>query len=376
MFRLQDKVTFVVSFPQNSVPLYKEMTQHNIPVEAVFLSKTSCADVLEKQTGHNVICFETSNVIDMLRSIYHLATSKHVVIDNYFGFLAAIQFKPEVKCVQLWHAVGAIKTFGFKDKSIKHRSERARERFEKVYNKFDKVVVGSEALAHIFMEAFHLPADKILRTGVPRTDFFYDVLSKQKVVTALYKKHPELTDKKVILYAPTYRDQELNGFKLKLDIEDMYKQLKDDYVLLLKLHPAIKLSLALDNKFDGFVYDFSGYPDINELLLITDVLITDYSSIPYEFSLLNKPMIFFPYDLEEYTRDRGLWGSYHELVPGPVVYDSSDIPRIIKQNKFDYNRIQEYCNKWNFYSKGNSSENLVNTMFGKEVLTVAQEAHN
>jgi CDP-glycerol glycerophosphotransferase (TagB/SpsB family) len=97
----------------------------------------------------------------------------------------------------------------------------------------------------------------------------------------------------VILYAPTYRDHQLDQFELKLDLEKMYQELSDEYVLLLRFHPAIKSSLENNELYSNFVYDYSSSRyDANELLLITDLLITDYSSIPYEFSLLNKPMIF------------------------------------------------------------------------------------
>ncbi|GGE56661.1 hypothetical protein GCM10011391_39470 [Pullulanibacillus camelliae] len=376
LFKLQDKVTFVVSFPQNSLPIYKELNKQHLSTDVFFLSKASCAEVLQSEIEKPVVLFETMNLVDMMRSIYHLATSKYVFIDNYFGFLAAIQFKPEVECIQLWHAAGAIKTFAFKDKSIQQRSSRAQKRFERVYNKFDKVVVGSEAMANIFMEAFHLPAEKMVRTGIPRTDFFYDVSMKQTVIKAFYQDYPELRNKKIILYAPTYRDQELEHFCLRLDIENMYEELSKDYALILKLHPAVKVSDAIDARFKGFAYDFSSYLDVNELLMITDILISDYSSIPYEFALFNKPMIFFPYDLEEYTRTRGLWGSYEDLVPGPVVFDTESIVKLIKQDAFDYNKIQEFSRKWNMYSRGNASRNLVTALFREEEAKGVQEAQN
>src|SRR5699024_12558819 len=100
-----------------------------------------------------------------------------------------------------------------------------------------------------------------------------------------------------LFYAPTYRDNELDIGELKLDIEKMYQAFKHDYVLLLRLHPAI--NGEFQNKYPGFVINVSGNYNINHLLVITDILITDYSSIPFEFSLLNKPMVFFAYDLED-----------------------------------------------------------------------------
>ncbi len=93
------------------------------------------------------------------------------------------------------------------------------------------------------------------------------------------------------------------------------------------------------------------YPNINDLFLVTDILITDYSSIPYEFCLLKKPMVFYPYDLEEYKKQRGIIGEYDSLVPGPVVYSTKELVSIINNNEFDLSKVEEFSLKWNQYSK-------------------------
>src|SRR5699024_3027947 len=126
------------------------------------------------------------------------------------------------------------------------------------------------------------------RTGVPRTDFFHDDIKMKQVENHLRKEFPSIQDKRVILYAPTYRDDELDSPQLIIDLNKMYKQLKSDYILFLKLHPAV--NGTFENKYPGFVYNVSSYPNINELLVITDLLVTDYSSIPFEYAFLNRPM--------------------------------------------------------------------------------------
>jgi len=361
---LKDKAVFVVSFSQNNLYIYNEIRRKEIPIEIIFLVKKSCINDFKNVSDAKVIPFETANIMNMLVSIYHLASSKYVIVDNYFGFLSSVTFKKGVDCIQLWHAAGAIKTFGWKDQSIKNRSAHARKRFEKVYKQFNKVVVGSEAMASIFIQAFNLSTENMLRTGVPRTDLFYDKNMQQKIIRRLYQENPVLKDKKVILYAPTYRDSQLNKVNhVAIDIEEMYRQLKDEYVLLLKFHPAIKLSEDLKSEYKEFAYDYSSYRDINELLLVTDILITDYSSIPHEFAILNRPMIFFPYDLNEYNSERGLWGPYEELVPGPIAYTTTEILSLIKENHFDYNKIQDFNKKWNLYSDGHSCQRLVEFLF-------------
>src|SRR5699024_3626586 len=239
---------------------------------------------------------ESNNPISFIASIFHLATSKIVFVDNYFGFLAATDFKKEVKVVQLWHAAGAIKKFGLQDPSIKQRSKRANERFKAVYSRFDHVVVGSYKMTHIFKESFGLDESHFLPTGIPRTDFFFQVDKIEEKKQHLLKKYPVVEDKKVILYAPTFREDQLQAPEIVLNFEKMFEHLRKDYVILLKLHPAIADHTKVH--IPSFVLNVSSYPNINHLLTITDILITDYSSIPVEFSLFGKPMIFYPYDLE------------------------------------------------------------------------------
>nr|WP_259549351.1 CDP-glycerol glycerophosphotransferase family protein [Heyndrickxia oleronia] len=178
--------------------------------------------------------------------------------------------------------------------------------------------------------------------------------------------HPFLKNKKVILYAPTFRDGNVKHFETILDINYLYHSLGEEYVILIKLHPTVQEKLDFDyDLYKGFIYDFSYYKDVNDILLITDYLITDYSSIPYEFSLLGKPMIFYPFDLEQYEIERGLWGKYEDLVPGPVVFNTEEMVNVIKENKFDLNKVKEFSNIWNKYSEGYSSKNLVDYLCRK-----------
>ncbi|WP_338470684.1 CDP-glycerol glycerophosphotransferase family protein [Niallia sp. XMNu-256] len=364
LFPLKNKVTFVVSFGDNSKYVYEEIRKLDKDITVVVLYKGTSNLHFRDYPDIKLIPFETLHIIDILRSIYHLATSNHIFVDNYFGFLAVTDFKKDVECIQLWHASGAIKKFGLEDRSVQFRSSRAQQRFLKVYEKFNKVVVGSDHMANTFINSFHLRKENILRTGVPRTDFYYNKELHAKIKNQFVNAYPELINKKKILYAPTYRDHQLDRFDLKLDLENMQNELGKDYVVLLRLHPAVKNSVNYAETYPGFVYDFSSAQhDINELLVIADYLITDYSSIPYEYSLLNKPMIFFAYDLESYQKERGLGDKYERMVPGPIVKQTTDLIQIIKENQFDYNQIRIYAKKWNKYSTGQSSQRLVQYLF-------------
>ncbi|PLT31043.1 CDP-glycerol glycerophosphotransferase family protein [Peribacillus deserti] len=366
MFPIRNKVTFVSSFDDNCLFILEEIKQQNIPYKTVFL-KTNKSKANIKDDGDTIVFnYGTLNITHWLASIYHLATSKVIIIDNYFAFLSAASFKPDVKCVQVWHAAGAIKQFGLKDPSNINRSNRANKRFLQVYKQFHYATVGSEIMAQIYKESFGLEERNILKTGVPRTDFFFDEAAKSKVLGTLEHEFPDLPGKKTILYAPTYREDQLYTDTLSLDISLLHEELSSKgYVLLLKLHPAVTVSQSFEREYPGFLYNLSRYHDINELLLITDLLITDYSSIPFEYSLLEKPMIFYPYDLEEYKKERGFWEDYEKSMPGPVVYSTESILEEVLRNTFDQEAVGRFKRKWNEYSDGASSKKLVEFLFKK-----------
>ena len=364
LFPLRDKTTFVTSFGDNCQHVAEEMDKQDLSIQKVILIKSS-SHIQVKDDGKTIVlAFETKHIMAMVRSIYHLATSKWIIVDNYFGFLSTVTFKKPVTCVQVWHAAGAVKKFGAKDPSILGRSARARQRFLNVYQQFDYVTTGSEKMAEIYQESFQLPDSRILRTGIPRTDFFFNEEAKQSARRTLLTIYPELANKKIILYAPTFRNADLSSGKIALDLALLYQELQsENYALLLKLHPAVKAEHDLEHKFPGFVYPVTGDFHVNELLISTDLLITDYSSIPFEFSILQKPMIFFAYDLQEYEEERGFWEDYPSSMPGPIVTTTEELLEKIRSANYQLEKVEPFKQKWNQYSNGNSSKKLVDFLF-------------
>ncbi|MCL1631005.1 CDP-glycerol glycerophosphotransferase family protein [Sporolactobacillus sp. CPB3-1] len=354
-FALQKKIVFVCSYPENIHCILEEMRRRQFSCTFVFLCRGRGATDHFVQLGEHVLPVESANPFLLACAAYHLATAKLVVIDNYFAFLSVASFKKGVQCIQLWHACGAFKTFGLMDHSVKFRTNRARKRFIAVYRHFDKIVVGSDAMQTIFMHSFGLDETRFVHLGIPRTDLFFDQKLQKKISQ---KKQQLWNGKKVILYAPTFRDQPNDQMGSGIDLKQMEDALSDEYVLILRLHPADQRTLDKAVFNSNFVFDGSGWTDVNKLLLNVDLLITDYSSIPFEFALLKRPMIFFPYDLASYEKNRGLWGKYKEMVPGPVAVSTQEVIRCIEDNQFDLNRIESFSNKWNCYSTGQSSNRV------------------
>ncbi|GAB3063717.1 CDP-glycerol glycerophosphotransferase family protein [Salinicoccus sesuvii] len=359
MLPVQNKTVMLSAFGDNIQQVINQMPHHTSS-KIIVLKEPQCTRTFQNVSADNVIDFSHKHIFHHIKGIYHLATSKVVFVDSYHAILAACDFKKQTTCIQLWHANGAVKLFGLKDKTIDNRQGSAHRRFKNVYRRFHKVVVSSDAMADIFKTAFGLSDNHMLKTGVPRTDFFH---SKRRLETAKARAHenlPQIEGKQVILYAPTFRDGDFEVCTLPIDVAAMQASLGDTCHLLIHLHPAVN--------FQGFVNtDFAtdvskGY-SIFELLSVTDILITDYSSIPFEFSTLKKPMIFYPYDLKVYEESRGIWFDYATLVPGPIVYRTSDIIDIIDEQLFDMEVVETFDKKWNMYADGQATCRLLESVY-------------
>jgi CDP-ribitol ribitolphosphotransferase len=261
--------------------------------------------------------------------------------------------------IQLWHGTGTIKRFGQDVNTGKLRKLE-----KKANSRITHLIVNSEETKHQYAKAFGICEDKVFVYGLPRTDLFFDPDKIEEKKRKFYKQYPKLKGKKLVLYAPTFRDQEKDNPRVALDTERLCEKMPKDYVYLLRLHPFIveaynKSRASKLLPYDENVISMSSYEDINTLLLVSDYLITDYSSVIFEYCLLEKPMIFYAYDLEEFSdQGRGFYRPYEKFVPGPVAKDTEDILRLLKNDQFDLNRVRSFVNKYYRYLDGKSAERL------------------
>ena len=145
----------------------------------------------------------------------------------------------------------------------------------------------------------------------------------------------------------------------QLDLSAMKEALGKDYVLLIKHHPVIKKRPELSKEVKGFAFDVSDTCTIEDLICISDLCISDYSSLIYEYSLMDRPMIFFAYDLEEYGDWRGFYYDYEELTPGPVVRTTKELLSVIEEDRFDLERIRAFREKFMSACDGHATERLL-----------------
>ncbi|WP_455718492.1 CDP-glycerol glycerophosphotransferase family protein, partial [Anaerosporobacter sp.] len=287
----------------------------------------------------------------------------YIFLDNIFLPMSYLHFSSKTKVVQLWHGTGTIKKFG------QDANEGNLKKLEKHANRtITHLIVNAEGIRQQYAGAFGVVMDKVYATGLPRTDVLFDVEKKREEKKEFYDQYPELKGKKIILYAPTFRDNEVAKPKMKLDLDALINSLPEDLVCIIKLHPFVAKQYSWtkeqQERYKGRIFNLSSYPDTNTLLFVADALITDYSSIIYEYCLREKPMIFYAYDLEAFESEgRGFYEPYEEFVPGMVVRTMEEVIESIKMNiyedKYDRERIEWFRDKHYDYFDGKSTERVI-----------------
>jgi CDP-glycerol glycerophosphotransferase (TagB/SpsB family) len=333
--------------------IIKEYRDDNLDL-VIALRKNSKIDI--KDLSNNT---RTVNYFS-LKFLYELATAKYWIANT--NVHPYIKPKRDVIYLQTWHAAGAFKKFGY---DIKDVSDIWIDDVD--YWKY--LICSSSSIVDIYSKAFHINSKKVYPTGIPRNDIFFDEKACRDIKGSIIENYNLPSDKKIILYAPTFRDTGAE-FKLKLNLVEMQRILGEEYILFLRLHPNIAKKVSIENQLEGFVWDFSTYNDVQELLIAADLLITDYSSLIFDFAIKGKPIIFYAYDLDYYNNElRGFYYNYETFVPGPIVYNESELIEQIS----DYRALQlkyrdeilAFGENFNEYFDGKASERVVKLLFSK-----------
>ncbi len=249
---------------------------------------------------------------------FKLATSKYVFLNDNFMPLGYLNFRKEAKIVQLWHAEGAFKKFGLDIE----QPEAVRRRELAANRKLTHVICSSEGVKEIYAGAFGVEKERVLPLGSPRADALLTAENAEEIKREFENKYPESRGKKKILYAPTFRDDPSSDseFLRLFDAEKFNSELGEQYFLLVRLHPQVHGKLRLNGALD-----VTDYPKVNDLTLLCDALITDYSSICMDFVLLDKPCVFFAPDLESYSERRPFYFDYKNYVPGKTAETCAEL---------------------------------------------------
>ena len=298
--------------------------------------------------------------IEALRSGFHVATARISVVDDYFLPLYVEKPRPGSRYVQVWHASGAFKKFGYSVLDKTFGQTDAFVRRVAIHSNYDVCLVSASRFAPFYAEAFRQPLDRFDSSiGIPRTDVFFG--DRRAAAEARVRARYSLPAKRTILYAPTFRGETISRARSpeELDLGVLRAALGADHVVLLRQHPFVLSARPIDPALADFVIDVSDYPDINELMLVSDVLVTDYSSAIYEYSLLGRPMAFFAPDHEAYENERGFYLDFRSGVPGPIFETTDELARWLRAGEFDLDRVARFRAESFDVADGRATERFV-----------------
>jgi CDP-glycerol glycerophosphotransferase (TagB/SpsB family) len=300
--------------------------------------------------------------VTALRSGLELARNRLFIVDDYFFPIYAIRPRRNTTIVQTWHASGAFKKIGY---SVLDKTFGADEELVSrvpIHSNYDVCLMASRAASIHYAEAFCQPLERfVTHLGIPRTDVLFGAESTARIRDEVRRRYALPEGKRVILYAPTFRGETVTRARSPqdLDLHLLQHLLGEDHVILLRLHPFVRDRQAIGPDLAGFAIDASDHPDINELMLASDVLVTDYSSAIYEFSLLGRPMAFFAPDHAAYEEERGFYFDYGTGVPGPVFERTQPLAAYLRAGIFDLDRVTAFRRASFEVADGHASERFV-----------------
>lgn len=302
---------------------------------------------------------------------YYLAKSKYWIVNCK---LPSYCIKKDNQVyIQTWHGT-PLKRLAHdietKNDITFYRSKMSRNEMVNSYDvdvaKYDYLISPNKYSSKIFESCFKIKPEKIKEYGYPRNDYLVNITKEE--IDELKIKHNIPKDKKVILYAPTWRDNNFNEkgyiYELKANFNKWKEKLGDEYIVIFKPHYLISNKFK-DKNLDDFLFNFSEGIDINELYVMSDLLITDYSSVFFDYSILNRPIIFYMYDLEEYRDElRGFYLDINKDLPGKITTDEDELLNIINNKYYEeYNeKLNEFRKIYNDLECGKSSKKIIDEL--------------
>jgi len=322
--------------------LEKEIKYREPSIKNVFLCK-KMESSLKKSTDYIKYVFNMIGYV--FKAMYYLATSKVCVAESYCVPISILKHRKELKILQIWHASGAVKKFGYQALETEEGKTRKIAQLMNMHNNYDYVIAPSEVTRNIFSDAFNIEKEKIVKLGLPRLQYITD--REYSRTEEIYNDYNELKNKKIIIYVPTFRKGKNTDLTTILNVPIN----KEKYKLIIRLHPLEDTNIPEEYKIDS---KYTTY----DLIKIADYIITDYSILSIEASILEKPIFLYLYDLEEYNKNRGLNIDLNKELKTFTCKSFNDIIEKIETNNFDINEIKRYKNKYIEVETNNTIEKL------------------
>ena len=348
-------------FSDNPRAIYEELARRGTSAAHVWTAKDSPRDDFPAGASA-VVAGSEEHLREVARSRYIVANVE---------MRESLDKAPGVVYLQTWHGT-PLKRIGYDNRYVK-ANPAAFERDVREYERWDYLISPNGFSTEIFREdAFRGFAGEILETGYPRNDAL-SAPDRDEVRATVRAALGIAEGQTAVLYAPTWRDNLFHeegpqAFSLALDLDRLGERLGDDHVVLLRLHFLVAAEVA--EAAGAAVRNVSAYPDIRELYLAADVLITDYSSSMFDFAITGKPMVFYTYDLEHYRDEmRGFYFDFEAEAPAPLCRTTDEVVDVLEDRVQSlapyadrYSRFRErYCH----LEDGNASARVVDRVFGE-----------
>lgn len=275
--------------------------------------------------------------LHMMKQMYHLATSKVVILDSYCILASVLCHKKELKIIQIWHSMGTMKKFGYTALDTQEGSSSKLAYAMKMHQNYDYVFASSDAYKEHLASGFNCDINKIITMPLPRLDLLQSEEYADTMKRKIYEKYPMLKEKPVILYCPTFRKDETEFEKAVYELSNSIDY--DKYSLVVKLHPLSKIKLQEQIiKAEGF--------SSSDMFFVADYVISDYSCIVYEAAVLNIPLYFYNFDMDFYTYGRGLAIDYENELPGVISRKADRIVKAIENEIYDLDELKRFAEKY------------------------------
>lgn len=302
----------------------------------------------------------------VLKSMYYLATSRVCVIDGYWPAVSMLRHKKTLKVIQIWHSMGKIKKSGYQSLGKASGRDPELARLMCMHRNYDYIIGGGSAWNRFYCEAFQVPKEKLLNYGLPRLDRILESTAENGVL----ERHPELKGKTIVLYAPTFREYEIEPPVQLIERLDPAK-----YQVIFRFHPRQRFANEAD--FGGEAY---ADESVFDLLTVSDWVVTDYSSLAIEAAALNRKILYYLYDYETYCAQNGLNIDLFSIMPDCCAESEEELLRKIETEPYPQEELDWFRDKYLPPELGASTRNIVlligRCIDGEEVRDYGRREHD
>lgn len=358
IFTIRKSRVFLLSRQYSSLSInYKliiqELEKENVKYVYICKEVPKAVNILVRNERQKNNVFKSikeafSYYFNLYKQMYYAATSKVIIVDGYNLIASVLKHKKNTCIIQLWHALAAIKKFGFQTIGKKDGLNPKTAKILCMHENYKFIISGSKAMNKYFALGFNVSEDKVKEIGTPTIDYLLQ--DNNETIKRLYQKYPMMKEKRNILYSPTFRNDGSNN------IESVIKDFNfKDNNLILTFHPKLDNNINNENIITINRSEFSTY----DVLRVADYVITDYSALAIDTCVLNKKLLFYVYDYNKYKEENGLNIDLYKELKGNVSDNFKDIMKIIDENKYNLDSYKKFRNKYLTSQNGGCARKIV-----------------